>query len=78
MSVTLQNKLADRARSSILPNRRRQSRLLHRQGDQRGYGKGVLHEQRGVDDVAVGGTGARLCCFPSCDRRSAHATEHLV
>ena len=18
------------------------------------------------------------CCFPSCDRRSAHATEHLV
>ena len=37
----------------------------------------MLHEQRGVDDVAVGGGGARWCCFPSCDRRSAHATEHL-
>ena len=37
----------------------------------------MLHEQRGVDDVAVGGTRARLCCFPSCDRRSGHATEHL-
>ena len=23
------------------------------------------------------GEGARWCCFPSCDRRSAHATEHL-
>ena len=24
-----------------------------------------------------GGGGARWCCSPSCDRRSAHATEHL-
>ena len=30
-----------------------------------------------MDDVAVGGGGERWCCFPSCDRRSAHATEHL-
>ena len=32
----------------------------------------MLHEQRGVDGVAVGGGGARWCCFHSCDRRSAH------
>ena len=37
----------------------------------------MLHEQRRVDDLSAGGGGARWCCFPSCDRRTAHATEHL-
>ena len=46
-------------RSSVLPQRWRQPRLLHRLGDQRGYGKGVLHEPRGVDDVPVGGGGGQ-------------------
>ena len=64
MSVTPQNKLADRAVRVFFVNGGDNHASLHRQGDQRGYGKGVLYEQRGVDDVAVGGGDGKVVLFP--------------
>ena len=77
MGVTPQTKLADRADRVFFLNGGDNHasctfKLINAATGRACYTNSVVWTT-----LPSGGGVARWCCFPSCDRRSAHATEHL-